>query len=244
MIKIVLCLAVAVLLTAPVFTRRAGAAIDTAQDFNVEFTNCVESIGVGLVPTASVQPLLPSGFHVVGEGQPVTPIVVRTSDCGGIAVDGKRARAGSVVQIGAVIVPPDFTGDINNYTLWYYTSDTRLGKYLEKLGIDAQRVPTIDYAYESGVLHVNVDQLGSPRLRLDGNVVESSTPAGSFNANWWVKIGERTVKMDTLVPEIFIGSASLMLTTDANSMLGPTLSFPVLEQFNTFPAARMKVTVP
>src|SRR5215510_6546532 len=117
------CLAIALFLIGPVFALAPAAVIDDQQDFNVEFTNCVESIGVGLVPTEVVQPLVPAGFHLVGEGQPVTPIVVRTADCGGIAVAGERSKAGSVVQIGVVIVPPDFSADINNYTLWYYTSD-------------------------------------------------------------------------------------------------------------------------
>src|SRR5262249_17931543 len=83
-------------------------------------------------------------------GPPVTPPGVRTADCGGIAVEGRRPRAGSIVQIGVVIVPPDGTGDINNYTLWYYTSDARLANGLQRLGVDAQQVPTLDYAFDLG----------------------------------------------------------------------------------------------
>jgi hypothetical protein len=40
-----------------------------------------------------------------------------------------------------VIVPPDFTGDINNYTLFYYTSDAKLAHHLTKLGVNIQHVP-------------------------------------------------------------------------------------------------------
>lgn len=87
---------------------------DGGSSFSVEFTDCVESIGVTLLPTEQVEELIPEGFVVVGTGQPVTPIVVRTARCR-ISLDSRPAETGSVVQVGAVIVPPDFTGDINNY---------------------------------------------------------------------------------------------------------------------------------
>ena len=58
-------------------------------------------------------------FQWSDDGQPVKPLVVRTARCSGIAVDGQEAKPGEVVQIGAVTVPPDGTGDINNYTIWH-----------------------------------------------------------------------------------------------------------------------------
>ena len=90
----------------------------------VEFLDCVESIGVGLAPTANIVALTPPDFIPVGLGSPVSPVVVRTADCAGIAVDGGNPKSGSIVQIGAVIVPPEpGAGDINNYRFWYYTTD-------------------------------------------------------------------------------------------------------------------------
>jgi len=227
---------------------------DGRSGFAVEFSDCVESIGVGLVPTEQARALVPAEFHLVGEGGPVTPLVVRTARCEGIAVDGHRPTAGSIVQVGVVIVPPDFTGDINNYTLWYYTSDAKLAHHLTRLGIRAQHVPTIDYEYESGSdgsptpFFVTVPRPARPVLSLDGTVVESQNPSGSFVANWWAKVDGCRVKMKTNVPEIFIGEANLTLTTTQNGPLGQliggtTTSFPVLQQFNTFADARMTVHV-
>lgn len=221
--------------------------------FAVEFTESVESIGVTLLPTSQVEELVPSGFHVVGEGQPVTPIVVRSANCR-ISVDGHRAKVGTVLQIGAVIVPPDFTGDINNYTLWYYTSDGKLAQGLKKLGVKAQHVPTIDFeqlpSCDDGPdsFHVVVPRPGKPALRLDGEVTPSGTPAGTFTANWWVETDRGTVKMQTFVPEIFIGGADIVLTAEAKSSLsdligGQTLSFPILQQFNIFETALMDVSI-
>jgi len=54
--------------------------------------------------------------------------------------------------------------------------------------------------------------------------------------------------MNTNVPAIYIGSASLTLTTDPNNELGQLTSsgstgFPILQQFNTFAAAHMETAV-
>jgi len=253
MIKTISCLAIALfLIGSAVAGPSAPVCPDVDEAFAVEFTNCVESIGVGLIPTAQAQALLPAEFHLAGEGQPVTPIVVRTARCEGIAVDGNEAKAGSVVQIGVVIVPPDFSGDINNYTLWYYTSDAKLAHHLERLGVAAQHVPTMDYDYQPGgassPLFVIVPQPGSPALSLGGTVNGSATPAGSFEAIWWAKVNGGSVRMDTLVPSIFIGSADLTLMTGASGALGQLIGgssagFPVLQQFNTFASAHMGISV-
>ena len=253
MIKTISCLAIAlILIGSAVAGPSAPARADADEAFAVEFTNCVESIGVGLIPTAQAQALVPAEFHLVGEGQPVTPVVVRTARCEGIAVDGHSPNAGSVVQIGVVIVPPDFSGDINNYTLWYYTSDAKLAHHLERLGVAAQHVPTIDYDYDpsgaSNPLFVAVPRPGDPSLSLGGTVVESTTPAGSFEAIWWAKVNGGKARMDTLVPGIFIGGADLTLMTGASGALGQLIGgsstgFPVLQQFNTFANAHMGVSV-
>jgi hypothetical protein len=184
MTKSMLCIAaILFLIGSAVSGPTARAHADVPEAFAVEFTNCVESIGVGLIPTEQAQARVPAEFHLVGEGQPVTPIVVRTSRCEGIAVDGHNPNPGSVVQIGVVIVPPDFSGDINNYTLWYYTSDAKLAHHLERFGVASQYVPAIDYDYESSggssPLFVTVPQPGSPRLSLGGTVTVA-TPAGSL----------------------------------------------------------------
>ena len=230
------------------------ASVCAASDFSVDFTGCIESIGVGLVSTDTARGFVPAGFVLAGEGTPVTPEVVRTSRCDGISVGGEHARRGIVVQIGLVVVPPDFTGDINNYTLWYYTSDRELAQQLKQAGVAAQWVPGLVDVYvpaipgDSDPLAVLVPPPGRPTLAVGGHVTASAVPAGSFEANWWVQAGASRVKMDTDVPTIFIGTADLTLVTDASNDLGHLLGggvvqFPVLQQFNTFSNAHMAVTV-
>jgi len=238
------------LIVAAVGAQAASGSPDGSPNFPVEFTDCVESIGVTLVPTALARGYVPAQFILVGEGQPVTPLVVRTARCGGISVNGSWPEAGEIVQIGLVIVPPDGSGDINNYTLWYYSSDASLAKQLRKTGVSAQHSPTIDYDYsaDDNTLFVCVPRPGSPRLALFGAVQPSSSPAGSFLANWWQQTEAGNVKMSTNVPVINIGGADLTLTTDPNGPLGQLIGggstgFPLLQQFNTFTDAHMQVSI-
>ena len=239
----------------------AGLAITAGQPasaknplpFGVEFSDCVESIGVELAQTADVVALTPPEFTPVGAGTPVSPIVVRTADCAGIAVDGHKPKPGSIVQIGAVIVPPEIgVGDINNYTFWYYTTDEKLAHKLRELGVSAQHVENIGYVLESeqvGIpsdFAVTIRRPGQPRLTLQGSVDPSDTPTGSFEAIWWQKTAAGNIRMDTNVPVIAISTANLILNTDAANALGQliggdTLGFPIIQQFNMFPDAHMDV---
>jgi hypothetical protein len=236
----------ALALAAPMTAAPPGA------DVSVDFRDCVESIGVTLVSTDEARASVPPGFVLAGEGGPVTPAVVRTSRCQGISVDGAREKAGAIVQIGLVLVPPDFTGDINNYTLWYYTSDAKLAQALKRAGVDAQHVPTLAYAYvpqapgDVDPLAVVVPKPGRPELAVGGNVTASDAPAGSFQANWWAQSESARVKMETDVPVIFIGNADLTLLTNPSNAIGQlfgggSVGFPILQQFNTFAHAHMSV---
>ena len=226
---------------------------EPARAFGVEFSSCLESIGVGLAPIDNVVALTPSDFIPVGLGTPVSPIVVRTAACD-IAIDGHKSKAGTIVQIGAVIVPPEpGVGDINNYTFWYYTTDEKLARRLQDLGVSAQHVATIRYNLdpgEAGVsndLSVIVRRPGDPRFTVEGTVVPLETPTGSFEALWWQKTSFGNIRMDTKVPVIAISSADLMLETDPANALGgliggSTLGFPIIQQFNIFATAHMDVT--
>jgi hypothetical protein len=211
---------------------------DTTTTRSVEFTNCVETIGVALVPTASARALVPAPFVLAGEGQSVTPLVVRTARCA-IAVPGGPARTGEIVQIGSIVSPPDGGGNINIYTIFYYTSDTRLALELRQAGVNAEYVSTIDYDYNSSgnSLQVRLQPPGLPKIEVSGTVSPSSVPAGSFVANWWQAAKGSFVKMSTNVLAIMSGGANLALTTSQDSPLGrltggSSTGFPVLQQFN------------
>jgi hypothetical protein len=227
-----------------------GALADS--DFVVSFDDCVESIGVTLAPTATVSGLVPADFIVAGIADPVTPLVVRTAHCRSASIGRDRSRDVSVVQVGAVIVPPDGTGDINNYTLFYYTDDRRLARALGRTGLDVEHVARIGYSVRrerDGTVSfaVRLPRCRDSALALEGTVVPSNAIAGSFLANWW-SAGDRTVKMSTSVPEIAIGGADLVLTAEDDSPIAAltgstTVDSWVLQQFNAFESAEMAVHV-
>lgn len=240
---------IAVGLLAVTGASRAEDKKSDAKGFSVEFTHVVESIGVDLVPTELAQLLVPDDFILAGDGGPVTPIVVRTAHAD-ISINGGRPRRGTIVQIGLVIVPPDFSGDINNYLLDYYTTDARLAHHLNKLGVNARHVENIDFdldrdhGADTAQMTVSVPRT----LSLSGEVAASHTAAGSFDAIWWSQTSKGILRMETSVPEIFIGTADLELTTDPDGPLGQLLgggtsNFVVLQQFNLFRKAQMEVSV-
>jgi hypothetical protein len=78
-------------------------------------------------------------------------------------------------------------------------------------------------------------------------VLPSPNAAGSFTANWWQQTKTGIAKMSTNVPVIKIGGADLTLTTDddplAQLLGGSSTGFPIIQQFNTFAAANLQVSV-
>jgi Big-like domain-containing protein len=216
--------------------------------FTVEFGDCVESIGVTMVSTSRARRYVPNRFILAGEGQPVTPLVVRTARCNNTAMADLKGKTSEIVQIGAMIVPPDFTGDINNYTIWYSTTDEKLTTKLTRVGVNAKLVPTIGYQYQpaDNSFVVRVPVPGEPQFTLTGTVQPAPNSAGSFTANWWQETKTGVVKMSTNVPIINTGGANLSLKTERTGSLGqivggPSIGFAVTQQFNTFANARMRV---
>jgi hypothetical protein len=217
-------------------------------DLSVVFSNCVEGVGIGLVATEGARALVPAPFRLAGEGEVVTPLVV-LGVRGEITFAGQLPTAGIFVQIGLVIAPPDATGDVNVYTCWYYTSHAGLARSLRRFGINAQRVPEIDFHYlpssARAPLRVIVAQPGEPPLSLEGSVLQPGEPV-SFVANWWAKSESGSIKMTTSIPRSLVAEASLTLTTDPRSALGQLIGaastdFSVLQRFNTFAHARLNV---
>lgn len=219
--------------------RRAAPVVDVA------FSGCVESIGVGLVATATATPLVPATIIPVGAGTPVTPLVARTASCD-ITVTGHHDGRGQIIQIGLVIVPPATPGDIDNYTLGYVTDDPRLADALELEGVEVHRAQRIDYHLTATALAVSVPSR-DPALTIAGTITPSTVPNGSFHANWWRQGPRGLVEMATAVPVIDNGTADLTLTTTYKPLVdllgAETAPFPVLQQLNTFSAAQMTVTV-
>lgn len=226
----------------------SGAA--SRHDLVVEFTGCTEFAGIGVVPAANARPLVPARYTLAGDATHAR-IVVRVARCAGAAVDGKPPRPTTISQIGISVVGPDSTADLNNYTLWYVTSQGALGGKLKAAGIDAEVEPglTYDLARDlagGGDLRIVSSPAQAPVYAAAGTVVVPTAPPTSFVASWWQDGRHRTTQMRTVFPALRFGGATMILTTCSGSALarlvgGTTLTFPLLDSFNTADDARMTV---
>lgn len=96
----------------------AATAAWAEQPLTVDFTQCTEFAGVGPVSFASASALVPAQFTALSTGAGTGGIVVRAGSCTGVSVNGGPAVPTVFSQVGVEIVPPDHTGDINNYLLF------------------------------------------------------------------------------------------------------------------------------
>jgi hypothetical protein len=180
------------------------------------------------------------------------PFVVRVAHCQAMSIDGAAPQAGTVAQLGVSIVSPDRTGDINNYTAFYYTTSQQLARQLQLAGVPADYAPQLRYDllpntdHTAGTLNIGVP--GRPAFRIAGPIVEPPPAAVPFLANWWIQGGIGLTKMSTPIPALRFGQATSTLQTPPGSRLGRLLgssteTFALLDSFNRFPGAQMTVTV-
>jgi hypothetical protein len=218
--------------------------------FPVDFTNCTEMASLTPVPVAAVRSLVPSSYALANEAAGTTFIVVRIANCQDTAVAGHATGAGTVAQVGVNLVSPDGTGDINNYTLWYYTTNARLFARLRAIGVSAaQFVPNISYNFVStgaGTGNLQIAVPGCPSFTVGGPVVVPTAAAVPFTANWWQDSRRGSVRMNTPIPAIQFSTATMTLHTSRSSELGEilgasTATFPIFDSYNTFPSAHMNV---
>jgi hypothetical protein len=230
-----------------------AVAQDERVPLGVDFAGCREVANVGLMPTANARPLVPPQFTLAGDDVN-TPFVVRSVHCDSVSVDGDPASPGNLIQIGLVITAPEDDGaNINNYMLYYDTTDGELSGRLRGMG-----VPATEAARLSESLTLNPDGSGQyqfvvpapfePQLVFAGPVGAPSAPF-PFVANWWFTSKGQTIKMHSSFPGLIYAGNSVTLTVPDGSalagLIGSTTvsSWPALALFDTFPAAHMDVIV-
>jgi hypothetical protein len=226
-----------------------GAAPDAASSFGVEFTDCSELASITTITVAKARSVVPASFTLARDVGGV-PFVVRVAHCGAVSIDGSAADAATVAQLGVSIAPPDGTGDIDNYTAWYYTTSLRLALKLRLVGVPAQWVPRLGYdlvqnSANIGTLSVDMTA-GHPAFRVTAPVVEPAAATIAFQANWWIQSGTHRTKMSTPIPGLRFGSATATLTTHRDGRLGRLLegsteTFALLDSYNRFDQAHMTV---
>jgi hypothetical protein len=112
------------------------ASADTGS-FKVHFSGCTEFVGWGAISLAAARPLVPVGYMIAGAINGQAAIVVRATSCEGVGVDQEPAEPTELSQIDINLVPPDATGDINNYTVIYVTNNEVLAHSFQVAGLPA-----------------------------------------------------------------------------------------------------------
>ncbi len=243
------------LIWAAVFATSAAWADPSAnRGFTVDFSQCTEFAGVGPVDFARASALVPAAFTTLPLGS-TAAIVVRATSCAGAKVDGERALPTIISQIGIEIVPPDGTGDINNYTLIYVTNNAELTKAFHVAGLPVVFDPTITYefTYDStgtaGELYVQAAGPDLPAYFLTGTEADPTGAGSDFKANWWFQGPDGVIKQASDFPSIAFGAANVSLHTSRPSLLGQLSGGNTDADFHFFPvrgvysSAHMEVTV-
>jgi hypothetical protein len=217
----------------------------------VTFSKCSELASITTISPAQARSVVPASFILAGDNRGA-PFVVRVADCDAVTVDGGRPESATVAQLGVSIVSPDGSGDINNYTVWYYTSSRRLAASLHRMGVAAQWAPGLRYDLAEnpdltrGTLTVDLSA-GRPPFTIDAPVSEPVLTPTPFQANWWAQDDTSLTKMSTPIPELRFGLATATLHTPRASQLGRllgsgTVTFTLLDTFNRFGNASMSVS--
>jgi hypothetical protein len=230
----------------------AGRA-DSDRGFTATLKNCTELIGFGPVSFAEARSRVPAAYIVVPIGGSAG-VVVRASRCEGIGIDRSPEKPGIVAQVGIAVVPPDGTGDINNYTLLYATDDQQLAQALNQAGLPAVLDRALAYEFTPdtsghGEAYVAVSPAIQPAWFLTGFADPPPSTGSPVVANWWFNGSLGVLKMATSIPSIAYGNAAFSLHTSKLSALGSLIggntdaSFVFFNARGAFATGSLAVTV-
>ena len=224
---------------------------------SVAFENCTEFVGVAPVDETKARALVPLVYQLVTD-EAGAKLVVRISNCQGIAVNHHRSQPGTVAHIGMMIYSPDGTAtdpntSINNYTLSYTSNVADLVKALSKQGVAAMLDSSLAYEATSAnalsefYVSVSPDSAKAIDWSLYGSVKEPQIPS-EFLANWWQFSTKGEVKMATTIPLIYFDfSSEVSFLTSRQNPIGALLNSNRLANFplsfrGQFAAAEMVVS--
>ncbi len=238
----------------PILAGFMAKADPPAREFAVDFSQCTEFAGVGPVDFTKASALVPSVFTTQPVGS-TAAIVVRATSCAGVSVNGGRSVPAIISQIGVEIVPPDGTGDINNYALIYVSNNPALVLAFNRAGVPALLDPDLKYefTYDStgtaGELYVEADGVNLPAYFLTGTETDPTAAGSDFKANWWYATPHEIVKQASDFPAIAFGTASISLHTTRTGLLGNLIGGNTGSDFHFLPvrgvyaSAHMQVVV-
>lgn len=215
------------------------------KDFDVDFTNCSEFAGIGVVPAANAQPFVPAGYTLAGDGS-IALVVVRVAKCQSAVLDGKALDETITSQVGVTLQGPDASADINNYTVFYATNQARLHAAFQAAGVDADNSRQLSLSLDGTALSASSASAHSSSFQVLGSSSVPTTAPTTFIASWWANGNHGVLSSRTEFPAIRFGSSTTTLTTTPGSTLaallgGTSFTFAALDSYNTFASSHLEV---
>lgn len=205
--------------------------LPTQDDLEFTVRDAREGVGVGLVPTARAERLVPRPFRLAGADEPLTGLVALGLR-GDLLLGGKHLQSVIVASISLLIEPPDGSGDFNSYMVWHATNSPDLAREFNRRGLPSQHVAQLRFVHEPGgpaaAFGLHMPEPAEPTFSITGQVREPAEPF-TLSANSWVQTHRGSVKISSAVRSGLFGPASLSLNTPAGSALGLLLGGPALE---------------
>jgi hypothetical protein len=157
---------------------RTESGLRGPRALQVEYIDCDEFAGVGVVSVASVAPLVPDDYTIVDVGGGQAPFVAQAGRCREIRVNGRRGRPGIFAQVGVSVAPPLTPGQGDFYQLAFATTSARLAARLRALGVNARFAPRLAYRISAGdVLTIDVPRPRPYAFRIEGPIVRPDPEA-------------------------------------------------------------------
>jgi uncharacterized protein (DUF697 family) len=215
------------------------------KDFDVDFSNCAEFVGIGFVPTANARPLVPAHYTLAGDANNAV-IVVRVSRCAGSLLDGNVNGETTTSQVGISVTGQDTTADINNYTVFYATNEPVLHARLTAAGLGSDNTNDLSLEFSGAALDVASSSAHTPTFEVNGSAAAPTADPVQFIASWWADGNHGVFRQRTVFPAIRFSNSTVTLTTPAGSALaalvgGTSYTFALLDSYNTFPASHLEV---
>ena len=220
--------------------------------FDADYIDCDEFAGVGLVPLATVQALVPADYTVIEAVPGQAIFVAQGGSCREIRVQGRFGRPGIFAQIGVGIVPPLTPGQGDFFQLAFATNHGPLAARLRALGVNARFTPRMRYEIdETPALLLRVPRPLKLAFELAGpltlpNPADPPQPLTTFNYYAQNRRGVNILQRNEVSGIRFGTGTGVRLTaigSDLQAIIGgTTLAFPFFSNPEIFDRTDLRVT--
>jgi len=225
---------------------------DPRRNESIEYLDCDEFAGVGVVPSETVAERLPSDFVLLEPEAGLALVVAQGARCREIRVPGSPPRPGVFAQLGVGVIPPLGTGDGNFYQLMFSSTHPGVVRTLRAAGANAVFSRRLSYSISAEAeLELTVPRPAGLAWRLDGPLAlpdPSSEPAPLTTFNYWHR-SERfgNVLQANAVTNIRLGSGAGVALTALGEELEAIVGsepffFPFFSNPETFERAELTIT--